>query len=285
MKLLPQIQVEGGAEWLARTATQCLIDEARLSPKPGLVDSRGNGAHHDLTLALMERSAHSLTPTFQALALQSWLRPADIALRQTVGRLGRVGEQAMMAATGGVNTHRGAIWALGLLVSAVAMLGGEANAPVIAATAATLAKLPDDAAPKVFSKGLCATHRYRVPGAREEAQQGFPHILQHALPQLRVSRRNGGSESHARIDALMAIMTSLTDTCVLSRAGMEGLETMQRGARAVLSAGGSATPEGQLALGILDRQMLTLNASPGGAADLLAATLFLDRIGTPYFKH
>lgn len=285
MKLLPQIQVEGGAEWLARTATQCLIDEARLSPKPGLVDSRGNGAHHDLTLALMERSAHSLTPTFQALALQSWLRPADIALRQTVGRLGRVGEQAMMAATGGVNTHRGAIWALGLLVSAVAMLGGEANAPVIAATAATLAKLPDDAAPKVFSKGLRATHRYRVPGAREEAQQGFPHILQHALPQLRVSRRNGGSESHARIDALMAIMTSLTDTCVLSRAGMEGLETMQRGALAVLSAGGSATPEGQLALGILDRQMLTLNASPGGAADLLAATLFLDRIGTPYFKH
>lgn len=64
MKLLPQIQVEGGAEWLARTATQCLIDEARLSPKPGLVDSRGNGAHHDLSLALMERSAHSLTPTF-----------------------------------------------------------------------------------------------------------------------------------------------------------------------------------------------------------------------------
>lgn len=285
MKLLPQIQVEGGAEWLARTATQCLIDEARLSPKPGLVDSRGNGAHHDLTLALMEQSAHSLTPTFQALALQSWLRPADIALRQTIGRLGREGEQAMMAATGGVNTHRGAIWALGLLVSAVAMLGGEATVPAVAATAAALAKLPDDAAPKVFSKGLRATHRYRVPGAREEAQQAFPHVLQYALPQLRLSRRNGGSESHSRIDALMAIMTSLTDTCVLSRAGMEGLKTMQRGARAVLSAGGSATPKGQQALGILDRQMLALNASPGGAADLLAATLFLDRIGTPYFKH
>ena len=285
MKLLPQIQVEGGAEWLARTATQCLIDEARLSPKPGLVDSRGNGAHHDLSLALMERSARSLTPTFQALAQQSWLRPADIALRQTVGRLGREGEQQMMAATGGVNTHRGAIWALGLLVSAVAMRGGDASAPVIAATAATLAKLPDAAAPKIFSKGLRATHRYRVPGAREEAQQAFPHILQRALPQLRLSRMNGGSESHARIDALMAIMTSLTDTCVLSRAGMEGLEAMQHGARAVLTAGGSATPEGQQALHLLDRQMLALNASPGGAADLLAATLFLDRIGTPYFKH
>lgn len=73
----------------------------------------------------MERSARSLQPTFHALAQQSWQRPADIALRETVGRLGREGEAQMMMATGGVNTHRGAIWALGLLVSAVAMLGGE----------------------------------------------------------------------------------------------------------------------------------------------------------------
>lgn len=285
MKLLPQIQVEGGAEWLARTATQCLIDEARLSPKPGLVDSRGNGAHHDLTLSLMERSAHSLTPTFQALALQSWQRPVDIALRQTIGRLGREGEQQMMAATGGVNTHRGAIWALGLLVSAVAMHGGAGNAKQVAATAAELAKLPDAAAPKVFSKGLRATHRYQVPGAREEAQQAFPHVMQRALPQLRLSRLNGSGEAHARLDALMAIMTSLTDTCVLSRAGLEGLDAMQDGARAVLSAGGSANPAGQAALAALDSHMLSLNASPGGAADLLAATLFLDRIESPYFKH
>jgi triphosphoribosyl-dephospho-CoA synthase len=285
MKLLPRIQVEGGAEWLARTATQCLIDEARLSPKPGLVDSRGNGAHRDLSLALMERSAHSLTPTFQALAQQSWQRPADIALRQTIGRLGREGEQSMMEATQGVNTHRGAIWALGLLVSAVAMLGGDAKAQAIVSTAAALAKLPDDAAPKVFSKGLRATRRYRVPGAREEAQQGFPHVVQRALPQLRLSRLNGSDEAHARLDALMAIMTSLPDTCVLSRAGMEGLEVMQDGARAVLHAGGTALPAGQHALAVLDRQMLALNASPGGAADLLAATLFLDRVETPYSKH
>ncbi|MDU2939569.1 MAG: triphosphoribosyl-dephospho-CoA synthase [Enterobacteriaceae bacterium] len=284
MKLLPRIQVEGGAEWLARAATQCLIDEARLSPKPGLVDSRGNGAHHDLSLALMERSAHSLTPTFQALAQQSWRRPADIALRQTIGRLGREGEQQMMAATHGVNTHRGAIWALGLLVSAVAMHGGAGSAQQVANTAAELAKLPDDAAPRVFSKGLRATHRYRVPGAREEAQQAFPHIMQRALPQLRLSRQHG-SETHARLDALMAIMTSLTDTCVLSRAGLEGLDAMQDGARAVLNAGGSAHPAGQAALAALDRHMLALNASPGGAADLLAATLFLDRIESPYLTH
>ena len=278
MKLLPQIQVEGGAEWLARTATQCLIDEARLSPKPGLVDSRGNGAHHDLSLALMERSAHSLTSTFQALALQSWQRPADIALRQTVGRLGREGEQQMMAATGGVNTHRGAIWALGLLVSAVAMLGGEGQSQAIADAAAALARLPDGFAPKSFSKGLRASRRWQVPGAREEAQCGFPHITRLALPQLQHSRARGASEPQAQLDALMAIMTSLSDTCVLSRAGMSGLQTMQQGAREVLAAGGCASVAGRAALARLDAQMLAHNASPGGAADLLAATLFLDRV-------
>lgn len=121
-KLSPQI-AETRARWLAQTASACLVDEARLSPKPGLVDSRGNGAHQDLNLALMERSARSLQPTFHALAQQSWRRPADIALRETIGRLGREGEAQMMQATSGVNTHRGAIWALGLLVSATAMLG------------------------------------------------------------------------------------------------------------------------------------------------------------------
>ncbi len=278
MKLQPQTGSLACARQLASLATQSLIDEARLSPKPGLVDSRGSGAHQDLTLALMERSARSLTPTFYSLALQSWQRPVDIALRQTVGRLGREGEAQMMAATGGVNTHRGAIWALGLLVSAAAMQRDNTDAQAIVQTAAELAKLPDSAAPKVFSKGLRATHRYRVSGAREEAQSGFPHIMSLALPQLRESRSMGASESEAQLDALMAIMTTLSDTCVLSRAGLEGLQVMQHGARAVLAAGGCAQPQGRAALAMLDKQMLRLNASPGGAADLLAATLLLDRI-------
>jgi len=281
MKLLSQTQAEAQTSQLATMARDCLIDEARLSPKPGLVDSRGNGAHQDLTLALMERSAHSLTPTFLALARHSWLRPADIALRETVGRLGRDGEQQMMAATDGVNTHRGAIWALGLLVSAAAMQGGIARADPLTRTAAALASLPDSRAPKLFSKGLKATHRYQVPGAREEAQQAFPHVMKLALPQLLTSRAVGASESEARLDALMAIMTSLSDTCVLSRAGMAGLNAMQQGARAVLLAGGCRTAAGQRALALLDRRMLALNASPGGAADLLAATLFIDRVCSP----
>ena len=278
MKNLSPLHAESRVSWLAHTASACLIDEARLSPKPGLVDSRGNGAHQDLNLDLMERSARSLQPTFHALAQQSWQRPADIALRETVGRLGREGEAQMMMATGGVNTHRGAIWALGLLVSAVAMLGGEGQSQAIAAAAATLARLPDGFAPKSFSKGLRASRRWQVPGAREEAQRGFPHVTTLALPQLQQSRARGASEPQARLDALMAIMTSLSDTCVLSRAGMAGLQAMQQGACEVLAAGGCASFAGRAALARLDAIMLALNASPGGAADLLAATLFLDRV-------
>lgn len=266
------------ATGLAQQATQALIDEARLSPKPGLVDSRGSGAHRDLTLALMERSARSLTSTFYALALHSFQRPADVALRQEVGRLGREGEAHMMQATGGVNTHRGAIWAMGLLVSAVAMQPEIASPQAIARRAAKLAALPDAFSPKSFSKGSHAVQRYQVPGAREEAQAGFPHILELALPQLRSSREKGATESQSQINALLAVMTRLSDTCVLSRGGMAALLAMHSGSLAVLNAGGTQTTAGRECLQALENRMLNDNTSPGGAADLLAATLFLDRV-------
>jgi triphosphoribosyl-dephospho-CoA synthase len=273
-----RIAAEQLATKLAQQATQALIDEARLSPKPGLVDSRGSGAHQDLTLALMERSAHSLTSTFYALALHSFQRPADIALRQEVGRLGREGEARMMQATGGVNTHRGAIWAMGLLVSAIAMQPEKDTPQAIARRAAKLASLPDAFCPKRFSKGSHAVQRYQVSGAREEAQRGFPHILDLALPQLRDSRVKGATESQSQLNALLAVMTSLADTCVLSRGGMPALQAMHACSRAVLSAGGTQTAAGRVHLQALEKRMLSDNASPGGAADLLAATLFLDRV-------
>ncbi|MNV95175.1 triphosphoribosyl-dephospho-CoA synthase [compost metagenome] len=100
------------------------------------------------------------------------------------------------------------------------------------------------------------------------------------LPQLARSRAAGAGEQNARLDALLAIMTTLADTCVLWRAGLDGLSAMQQGARAVLDAGGSASLAGRRALRALDARLLQLNASPGGAADLLAACLFLDKAGS-----
>lgn len=267
------------AATLADMATQALIDEARLSPKPGLVDSRGSGAHSDLTLALMERSAHSLTATFHDLAAHCWLRSPEIALRQEIGRLGRKGEQQMLAATGGINTHRGAIWALGLLVCAMAMRPAACGVRQIAQRAAELAAMPDAFSPKTFSKGASAVRRYQLPGAKEEAQSGFPHVIRLALPELYRSREAGAKESEAQINALLAVMSSLADTCVLSRGGMPALIAMHQGATRVLEAGGVQTPVGFELLMQLEQRMLADNVSPGGAADLLAAAMFLDRVG------
>lgn len=267
------------AERLADLAVQALVDEAELSPKPGLVDRRGNGAHDDLHLGLMHASAHALWPAFKAMAEAAQeIGEVGQPLRETLGQLGRDGEAEMLRVTAGVNTHRGAIWALGLL-SAAAMLESGAAAGGIAASAAALARLDDPAAPhNPDSHGARVCRRYGVLGAREQAQHGFPAVIEHGLPQLLASRRAGAGEQNARLDALLAIMSSLTDTCVLHRAGLEGLTRMQAGARAVLEAGGAASLAGRRQLRLLDRDMLALNASPGGAADLLAATLFLDRL-------
>ena len=267
------------AERLADLAVDALIDEADLSPKPALVDRRGNGAHTDLHLGLMHASALSLWPAFKEMAEAAIeFGEVGLSLREAVGRIGREGEQAMLDTTGGVNTHRGAIWALGLLVTAVALEPQSCSANSMTLRAARLALLDDRFAPRPLSHGAQVAQRYGARGAREEAQLGFPAVMQRALPQLKRSRSAGHGEQNARLDALLAIMTNLADTCVLYRAGDEGLNTMQQGARAVLDAGGSASLGGRRRLHELDQQLIALNASPGGAADLLAACLFIDRI-------
>lgn len=267
------------ADRLADLAVDALIDEADLSPKPALVDRRGNGAHTDLHLGLMHASALALWPAFKEMA-EAALEFGEIGLplREAIGRIGREGEQAMLVTTNGVNTHRGAIWALGLLVTAAALDTKSTSASAVTLRAARLALLNDRYAPRPLSHGAQVAQRYGVRGAREEAQLGFPSVVQRGLPQLKRSRAAGHGEQNARLDALLAIMTDLADTCVLYRAGEQGLHAMQHGAQAVLYAGGSASLTGRRRLHELDQQLIALNASPGGAADLLAASLLLDRI-------
>ncbi|WP_248746678.1 triphosphoribosyl-dephospho-CoA synthase [Pseudomonas sp. MWU12-2037] len=278
------------AERLADFAVEALIDEADLSPKPALVDRRGNGAHTDLHLGLMHASALSLWPMFKEMAEAAYggapqqaASPhstivIDLSLREALGRIGRDGEQAMLQTTGGVNTHRGAIWALGLLVAAAALDPSAVSANALTLRAARLALLDDRYAPNSSSHGSQVAQRYGARGAREEAQLGFPAVTQLGLPQLKRTRLAGHGEQNARLDALLAIMTTLADTCVLYRAGVPGLQAMQQGARAVLEAGGSASLAGRRCLHELDQQLLAMNASPGGAADLLAACLLIDRL-------
>ena len=256
-----------------------LIDEVTLAPKPGLVDIRSQGAHHDLDWKLMCTSALALQPTFAELARAGLETRPLFALRERIGAIGRDGEARMLDATHGVNTHRGAIWALGLLVTAAARGPDDLAPAAVAARAGSIARIADRRAPtRTGHKGEQACVDYNVGGARGQAQAGFPHVVQVALPELARSRGRGDSETAARLNALMAVMASLDDTCVLARGGRSALTDMQRGAQSVLAHGGAASLAGRRQLKALERRLVELHVSPGGAADLLAATLFLDRL-------
>lgn len=258
-----------GARAIADLAVGALHTEIDLTPKPGLVDQRGPGAHNDMTMGMLHDSAESLHAAFRECFYAAGELPLGPQLRARVGVIGRAGERAMLAATAGVNTHRGALWALGLLAAALG--GGATTTAEAVAGAAGLARLPDRAADvrTVLSHGAVARHRHGVTGAPGQAQAGFPHVTRHALPAVRSGRP---------LDGLLAVMAHLDDTCLLHRGGARGLADVQAGAHAVIAAGGMTTAAGRQRFGELDRLCADRWLSPGGAGDLLAVALFLDSL-------
>jgi triphosphoribosyl-dephospho-CoA synthase len=262
---------------LASLARQALIAEAELTPKPGLVDRRGSGAHSDLSLDLMRRSARVLEPFFADMASSAEGRVPDIDLRQELAAIGRDAERAMYKATEGANSHKGAIWILGLLVAAAARKGGQTACQIVAGAAA-IARFPDRGVLDIVTHGDIVRNRYGVGGARGEACNGFPHVMQIGLPTLRKQRQAGLREEVCRLDALLAIMSRLDDTCLLYRGGTDALNVAKARARAVLLAGGYGSTRGGMKACDLDRELSAMRISPGGSADLLAATIFLDAV-------
>jgi len=264
---------------LAGLGRQALIAEAELTPKPGLVDRRGAGAHKDLSLAIMRRSALIIEPYLCEMELISIGSHPSQRMREQLAAIGRDAERAMLKATGGSNSHKGAIWILGLLISAAAMHVEDApKASEIATLAKEIASFEDLAAPRLVSHGDLVAKRYGGAGARGEALGGFPHVIYIGLPVLRAKRASGATESVARLDTLLSIMSRLDDTCLLYRGGEKALVAAKTGAAAVEEVGGSGTAIGRQKLFHLDRQLLELGVSPGGSGDLLAAALFLDAV-------
>ncbi|MDQ2858520.1 MAG: triphosphoribosyl-dephospho-CoA synthase [Candidatus Eremiobacteraeota bacterium] len=266
---------ESRARRLGALATTALVAEAELTPKPGLVDRRGSGAHLDMSVDVLLRSARAIEPAFIEMGRVAFGVSPGAGLRERLAHIGRSAELDMLRATSGVNAHRGAIWALGLLVAGAAT--GEEHAPVrrVAETAGAIACFADRFAPQASSHGRRARARYGAGGAAGEARSAFPHVVDVGLPALRAAVARGSDENVARVDALVAIIAKLGDTCLLHRGGQKALSGAQSGARAVVAAGGISARRGWLAFERLERQLLSANASPGGSADLLAATLFL----------
>lgn len=257
----------GTPQMIADLAVRALHDEADLTPKPGLVDGRGPGAHADMTGDMLHASADALRDALAECACAATESPVGPELRARLGVIGRAGERAMLAATGGVNTHRGALWALGLLSAAAAATDPTTGAVVD--VAARLARIPDPAADSgtSLSHGARVRVQYGAPGAAGEARRGFPHVTRYALPAVREGRP---------LDGLLAVIAHLDDTCLLHRGGPAGLAAVQHGARRTLRAGGMRTHQGRQRFDELDALCADRRLSPGGAGDLLAAAMFLD---------
>ena len=254
------------------------FDEAELTPKPALVDRQGNGAHHDLDLARLRRSAHALQDGFVAIARAAAVESRSLLLREQIGRIGRDMERRMMAATDGGNAHRGAIWALGLLVAAAAQRRSERNADRIAAEAAALARLPDRFAPRPLSNGERARLRFGAAGARGEAQAAFPHAIRVGLPTL-ARRVAEGCRKTAR--DLMPSWPSWPVSTIPACSIAAVLPRSRRPKRVLEPCSPRAGRQHRLGWRRLHRlhaELMALWASPGGSADLLAVTLFLDRL-------
>lgn len=257
---------------LARTA---LAQELACPYKPGLVSPQDCGAHPDMDAATFVRSIAALRGCFAELARAG----ADGARFDELARVGRAAEARMLRATGGRNTHRGAIFTLGLLAAAAGRLHACAR-PSARQMCRTVAQEWGADILRAAPAGPARTHgdfvrcRYRVPGAREQAAAGFPVVLDHALPALRAASPAG--RKRASLQALYTILLVLDDNNLLYRGGEEGLAFARAEARRFLEAGGMAQPRAWARAAEVHRRFVARNLSPGGAADLLAATLFVD---------
>ncbi|MES2185350.1 MAG: triphosphoribosyl-dephospho-CoA synthase [Pseudomonadota bacterium] len=264
---------------IGRAATASLYDELALAPKPGLVSFVDSGSHRDMDARTFMRSLFALRHYFVQMAVLGH----GHAVFPVLQACGIAAEARMLAATGGINTHRGAVFTLGLLCAAAgaALRDGQALAPdvlrhtllrrwgVALAVRATVASgLP----------GGIAAARHGLHGAAHEAAQGFPVLFGTVVPALVEGLHSGTAPETARLDALFHAMAVLDDTNLAHRGGLEALRYVQGAARGFLDGGGAAGPGGRAAAWALHHDFVARRLSPGGAADMLAAACWVQRV-------
>lgn len=267
------------AAGIARLAVAALRLELDTYPKPGLVSRIDSGSHADMDASTFEASAAALEPYFEELARAGAEGRGMDALRC----IGLDAETAMRSATGGVNTHRGAIFGLGLLVAAAGALdGGRARlAPGALGAHVRLRYTAGILGGPVLlhAPGARVRQRYKVGGAPAEAAAGFPTLYRVGLPALRRGRAARPDDPEAaRVEACLALIAELQDTNLLHRGGEPGYRFAREAAAAFVGRGGVACDDWRDEAKRLHRAFVARRLSPGGAADLLAMTLFVDAL-------
>jgi len=269
------------AEYIAIKAYLALMQEVNTTPKPGLVDKNNCGAHSDMDMRHFFASANALRPFFCRFAEAGYISrdSAPIETFAKIRSIGKEAEQAMFAATRGVNTHKGAIFSLGILCAAAGRLSPEDWQPESILDEA--AKMAAGVTEKDFAGVTAETAKtvgerlyvnYGITGIRGQAESGFSAVREKGLPVLREGLRSGLSLNDAGTVTLLHLLTVTQDTSLINRSDMDTLTSVQKQVASLLAEHPFPTTE---QIEALDRQFLEKNLSPGGTADLLAVTYFL----------
>jgi triphosphoribosyl-dephospho-CoA synthase len=266
---------------LAAAAVAALHDELKAYPKPGLVSPVDSGAHSDMDYALMCRSADSLLEPLVQLAAAG---RAGHSFEEALMPLGIAAERRMLAATGGVNTHRGAIFSMGLIVTAIARASAVSNKVTPDSIRAALKREWGEALEAHAARGsTAASHGALVhrktgrDGARREAASAFPSVFDAGLPALRHALATGLDENAASIQTLFVLMEGVDDTTVLYRGGLDAGTFVRQSAATFLAEGGCFAQDWRDRAERLHQAFIERNVSAGGCADLLACTLLVSR--------
>lgn len=281
------------ADRAAACGVRALLYEVSATPKPGLVDRNNTGSHKDMDFFTFLDSSAALIPCFRDFFCIGWDYHAE-SDEQLFSRLRFAGQEAesrMFTATGGVNTHKGLIFALAILCGALGKVHAGHYSPLVSRDVLEQCRRLGACSLKDFSGNHDATAgekchaAYGITGARGEAAAGFPSALSFGLPALKHWLSHGFSLNDASVLALLSILSQVDDTNMIHRGGRKTALESKKEAEAVLS---QITPDSfQEMLTALDRSFIDRNLSPGGCADLLAVSLmfyFLEtcKMTTPF---
>lgn len=249
---------------VADLAERALRLELDTIPKPGLVDRRDNGAHKDMDYALMSKSISALRPYLTRLAVESAkdIDPAKIK------EIGIEAEKAMLKATGGVNTHKGALFCIGLSVAAASNLASATGSVQTYSFKELVSRVASEIPAAQGTHGAEAKRSFKAVGALENARAAYPELFTDWLPYY-LSLEGDPFRCHK---TLLHIMTTLDDTNILHRRGAEGL------ARAKSEAARLLEDFSESGLSSLNKDFIRENISPGGSADMLSLTIFINSI-------
>lgn len=267
------------ADRVAALACRAMLYEVLVTPKPGLVDRDNRGSHSDMDVFTFAASAAALTGYLRQAYLLGTQSADRTQLLAGLRGAGRLAEEEMNRATGGVNTHKGLIYSLGLLCGALGRCEADETPSSLLEECGALAQLTMDAdfgtqPPSRATTGHILYKTLGIGGIRAEAAAGFPSVRLVGLPILTQLLSRGMSANDAGAYTLLALLGRVTDTNMIARGGMEAAQAAKTAALSLLPDENGALPP-LSALEELDEQFVRDHLSPGGCADLLALSFFL----------